>query len=62
MAYKCPKTLGNTGFSGIYAIQENSAATLLQHATQKLQKGIVASGYEVKKPNTFYRSVKEWGL
>ena len=31
MANKCPKTLGNKGLSGIYAIKKNTSATLLQH-------------------------------
>ena len=31
MANKCPKTLGNKGLSGTYAIWKNFAATLLQH-------------------------------
>jgi hypothetical protein len=44
---KCPKTLGNTGLSGISAIWENAAATLLQLAMLNLQKGIVADGYDV---------------
>jgi len=41
MAYKCPKTLGNKGLSGIYAIWENASATLLQHIGINLQKKIV---------------------
>jgi hypothetical protein len=45
MANKCPKTPGNTGLSGIYAIWKKSAATLLQHVMLNLQKGIVASGF-----------------
>jgi len=45
MANKCPKTLVNKGLSGIYAIWEKAAATLLQQVTQKPQDGIVASGY-----------------
>ena len=49
MANKCPKSLGNTGLSGIYAIKKNTFATLLQHAMVKVQKGIVASGYDVMK-------------
>lgn len=49
MANKCPKTLGNKGLSGIYAIWENAPATLLQHAMLNSQKGIVAGGYDVKK-------------
>ncbi len=48
MAYKCPKTLGNKGLSGILCFSANAFATLLQHATLKMQKGIVASGYKVK--------------
>ena len=49
MANKCPKSLGNKGLSGIYAIWENAAATLLQLGMEKAQKGMVASGYEVMK-------------
>ena len=33
---KCPKTLGNKGLSGIYAISKNAAATLSQHAMEKV--------------------------
>ena len=47
MANKCPKTLGNKGLSGIYAILKNVSATLLQHVMEKLRKGIVASGLDV---------------
>ena len=35
MANKCPKTLGNKGLSGIYAIKGNVVATLLQLAMEK---------------------------
>ena len=49
MAYKCSKTLANKGFSGIYAIWKKAAATLLQHVERKVQKGMVESGYQVKK-------------
>ena len=49
MAYKCSKTLANKGLSGIYAIWKKAAATLLQHVERKVQKGIVAGGYDVKK-------------
>ena len=49
MAYKCPKTLGNKGLSGTLCFEESDAATLLQHAIVKAQKGIVTGGYEVKK-------------
>ena len=49
MAYKCSKTLANKGFSGIYAIWKKAAATLLQHVEWKVQKGIVAGSYDVKK-------------
>jgi hypothetical protein len=45
MANKCPKSLTNTGLSGISAIWENTAATLLQHAMLILLKGIVAIGF-----------------
>ena len=48
MANKCPKTLGNTGLSGILCFDENASATLLQHVMWKVQKGMVASGYQVK--------------
>ena len=47
MAYKCPKTLGNKGLSGIYAIWKKAAATLLQLARRKARKGIVEGGYYV---------------
>jgi len=38
MANKCPKTLANKGLSGIYAIWENTAATLLQQVKKKRKK------------------------
>lgn len=41
MANKCPKNLGNKGFSGIFAICKNAVATLLQHVEINLQKKIV---------------------
>ena len=44
MAYKCPETLGNKGLSGTLRFNENASATLLQRASKKVQKGIVASG------------------
>ena len=57
MANKCPKTLGNKGLSGIYAIKKNTSATLLQLAMLKAQKRIVASGlqgnYETKRGITY---------
>jgi len=37
MAYKCPKTLGNTGLSGILCVNENAFATLLQQVKQKIK-------------------------
>ncbi|MDD6174491.1 MAG: hypothetical protein PUC59_01840, partial [Firmicutes bacterium] len=49
MAYKCPETLGNKGFSGTLCCDESGSATLLQHTNEKVQKGIVASGCEVKE-------------
>ena len=48
LANKCPKTLENTGLSGILCFDENGAATLLQHAMEKARKWMVASGYLVK--------------
>ena len=48
MANKCPKTLGNKGLSGILCFDETASATLLQLATEKVQKGIVASGCLVR--------------
>jgi hypothetical protein len=47
MANKCPKTLGNTGLSGIYAILKIATVTLLQLAMLKAQKRIVARGLQV---------------
>lgn len=47
MANKCPKTLENTGLSGIYAILKIATATLLQLAMLNAQKRIVASGLQV---------------
>ena len=38
MAYNCPKTLANTGLSGIYAIQK----IMMQHVQLNLQNGTVA--------------------
>ena len=38
MANKCPKTLGNKGLSGTYAIKKNTSATLLQLAMLKSAK------------------------
>jgi hypothetical protein len=35
MAFKCPKTLGNKGLSGILCFDENVSATLLQRAIEK---------------------------
>ena len=49
MASKCPKTLGNKGLSGILCFDETASATLLQLVVLKALKGMVASGYEVKK-------------
>ena len=48
MAYKCPETLGNKGLSGTLCFDEKASATLLQHASEKVQKGMVANGYQVK--------------
>ena len=47
--YVMPESLENKGLSGIYAIWKKAAATLLQHVERKVQKGMVESGYQVKK-------------
>ena len=48
MAELCPETLGNKGLSGTLCFDENGSATFLQHESEKVQKGIVAAGYEVQ--------------
>ena len=45
MAYKCPKTLRNTGLSGILCFNQNYFAT----RNSKSAKGIVVKGLQVKK-------------
>ena len=41
--------LETKGFRALYVLTKKASATLLQHVVWKVQKGIVVSGYEVKK-------------